>query len=153
MFLQDFVLRDTCIYFFTSLNIMYGLILGWLSGKGSACSAGDCLLSRRSGCNSWVGKIPWRRKWQPTPVSLPGKSHRQGSLVGYSPLYCKDWTCLSNWTTTIKHMLNDVNRLIQERLILAPDCTILTGVHYSVTPPYSLHDFHSEGRQSRMCPF
>ena len=33
----------------------------------------------------WVRKIPWRRKWQPTPVFLPGKSHRQRSLVGYSP--------------------------------------------------------------------
>jgi len=33
----------------------------------------------------WVGKIPWRRKWQPTPVFLPWKSHRQRSLVGYSP--------------------------------------------------------------------
>ena len=32
-----------------------------------------------------VRKIPWRRKWQPTPVFLPGKSHGQRSLVGYSP--------------------------------------------------------------------
>ena len=33
----------------------------------------------------WVGKIPWNRKWQPIPVLLPGKSHDQRSLVGYSP--------------------------------------------------------------------
>ena len=33
----------------------------------------------------WFGKIPWRRKWQPTPVFLPGKSHGQRSLVGFSP--------------------------------------------------------------------
>jgi len=33
----------------------------------------------------WVGKIPWRRKWQPTPVFLPGESHGQRSLAGYSP--------------------------------------------------------------------
>ena len=33
----------------------------------------------------WVRKIPWRRKWQPTPVVLPGKSHGQKSLVGYNP--------------------------------------------------------------------
>ena len=38
---------------------------------------------------SWVGKIPWRRKWQPTPVFLPWKSHGQRSLVGYSPWGCK----------------------------------------------------------------
>ena len=35
--------------------------------------------------NPWVGKIPWRRKWQPTPVFLPGEFHGQRSLVGYSP--------------------------------------------------------------------
>ena len=33
----------------------------------------------------WVGKIPWRREWQPTPVFLPGESHGQRSLVGYNP--------------------------------------------------------------------
>ena len=33
----------------------------------------------------WVGRIPWRRKWQPTPVFLPGEFHGQRSLVGYSP--------------------------------------------------------------------
>ena len=38
-----------------------------------------------SGVNPWVGKIPWRRKWQPTPVFVPGESHGQRSLVGYSP--------------------------------------------------------------------
>ena len=38
----------------------------------------------------WVGKISWRRKWQPTPVLLPGKSHGWRSLVGYSPWGCKE---------------------------------------------------------------
>ena len=38
----------------------------------------------RCGFDSWVRKIPWRRKWQPTPVFLPGESHGQRSLVGYS---------------------------------------------------------------------
>ena len=44
----------------------------------SACNAGDEF-------HPWVGKIPWRRKQQPTPVFLPGKSHGQRSLVCYSP--------------------------------------------------------------------
>ena len=35
--------------------------------------------------NPWVGKIPWRRKWQPTPIFLPRNSHGQRSLAGYSP--------------------------------------------------------------------
>ena len=34
---------------------------------------------------TWVGKIPWRRAWQPTPVSLPRESHGQRSLEGYNP--------------------------------------------------------------------
>ena len=38
----------------------------------------------------WVGKIPWSRKWQPTPAFLPGKSYRQKSLAGYSPWGPKD---------------------------------------------------------------
>ena len=37
------------------------------------------------GSDTWVRKIPWRRKWQPTSVFLPGKSHGQRSLAGYSP--------------------------------------------------------------------
>ena len=40
---------------------------------------------RRCKFSPWVGKIPWRRKWQPTPVVLPGKSHGQRSLEGPSP--------------------------------------------------------------------
>ena len=51
----------------------------WLSGKKSACQC------RRFGFSSWVGKIPWSRKWQPTPVFLPWKSHGQSSQEGYSP--------------------------------------------------------------------
>ena len=38
----------------------------------------------------WIGKIPWRRKWQPTPVLLPGKFQGQRSLIGYSPWDCKE---------------------------------------------------------------
>ena len=39
----------------------------------------------RLGFNPWAGKMPWRRKWQPTPVFLLGKSHGQRSLASYSP--------------------------------------------------------------------
>ena len=43
------------------------------------------LQCRRPQFDSWVRKISWRKKWQPTPVFLPGESHGQRSLVGYSP--------------------------------------------------------------------
>ena len=42
------------------------------------------------GFNPWVGKIPWRRKVQSTPTFLPGGSHGQRSLAGYSPGGCKE---------------------------------------------------------------
>ena len=51
---------------------------------------GVCPLRRRPGVNPWVWKVPWRGKWRPTPVFLPGESHRQRSLVGYSPWGCKE---------------------------------------------------------------
>ena len=47
--------------------------------KASACNAGDL------GSIPGSGRFPWRRKWQSTPVFLPGESHGQRSLVGYSP--------------------------------------------------------------------
>ena len=43
-----------------------------------------CLQCRRPRYDPWVGKIPWRREWQFTPVFLPGESHRQRRLEGYS---------------------------------------------------------------------
>ena len=43
------------------------------------------------GSDPWVRKIPWRREWQLTAVFLPGKSHGQRSVVGYSPWGRKEW--------------------------------------------------------------
>ena len=76
-------------------------------GKESTCQC------RRPRFDPWVRKISWKRKWQPTPVFLPGKSHGLRSLLGYSPRgrksqrwlnhhqHChevtKGWTQLSNW--------------------------------------------------------
>ena len=55
---------------------------GGASGKEPACQYRRC---KRRGFDPWVGKIPWKRTWQPTPVFLPGESHGQRSLAGYSP--------------------------------------------------------------------
>ena len=65
----------------TELKAYQGLPL-WHSTKESAY---QCRRLRRHGFDSWVWKIPWRRKWQPTPVFLPGKSHGDRSPAGYSP--------------------------------------------------------------------
>ena len=56
----------------------------WLGGRESTCQG------RGHRFDPWVRKIPWRRKWQPTPVFLPGKSRGQRSLVGYSPQGCNE---------------------------------------------------------------
>ena len=50
--------------------------------KESSC---QCRRPKRKRFTLWVGKIPWRRTWQPTPVYLPGEFHGQRSLAGYSP--------------------------------------------------------------------
>ena len=56
----------------------------WLSHKEPTCQC------RKREFHLWVGKIPWRREWLATPVFLPGKSHGQRSLLGYSPWSCKE---------------------------------------------------------------
>ena len=64
------------------IHILLILFPGGASGKESTC---QCRRHKRCGFNPWVGKIPWSRKWQPTPVFLPGEFHGQGRLAGYSP--------------------------------------------------------------------
>ena len=59
----------------------------WLSGK--EFSGGSCPQCRRFGFYPWIRKISWRRKWHRTLVFLPGKSHGQRNLAGYSPWGCK----------------------------------------------------------------
>ena len=69
--------------------ILYQLSCKWpvasqvaLVGKEHAC---QCRRRKRSRLVPWVGKIPWRRAWQPTLVFLPGESHGQRNLAGYGP--------------------------------------------------------------------
>ena len=63
---------------------------GGASGNEPTCQSGR---HKTLGLDSWVGKIPWRSAWQPTPTGmlLPGESLGQRSLVGYSPQGCKEW--------------------------------------------------------------
>ena len=65
---------------------MYMGFPGGASGKEPACR---CRRHKRRGFNPWVGKIPWRRAWQPIPVFLPIDSHGQRSLAGYSLWGCR----------------------------------------------------------------
>ena len=64
------------------VRISYSGFPGGTSGKEAAC---QCRRHKSCRFDPWVGKLSWRRKWQPTSVSLPGESHGQRSLVGYGP--------------------------------------------------------------------
>ena len=72
--------------------------------------------------DSWVGKIPWRRKWQPTPVFLPGKSHGQRSLMGYNPWGHKESDITEqltfhwiNWSLKRSFFFNERKKTTQQR--------------------------------------
>ena len=60
------------------------------SGKKYSCQTGDV------GLIPGLRRSPWRRKWQPTPLLLPGKSHGQRKLAHYHPWGCKSWTQLND---------------------------------------------------------
>ena len=76
-------LRKAILFFHTlKLKLQLSGLPGGTSVKEPTCKSRR---PKRHRFDPWVGKIPWRRAWQPTPVFLPGKSHAQRSLVGYSP--------------------------------------------------------------------
>ena len=74
-------LRCVCVVCFQALSPL------------DLCPGGSevvCLQRGRPGFHPWVRKIPWRRKWHPTPVLSPGESHGRRSLVGCSPWGSKE---------------------------------------------------------------
>ena len=85
-------LKLTSLIFLTEINIhllkcyLNFCLPKWQSGKELTW---QCRRRRRCGFDPWLGKIPCKRKWQPTPVFLLGKFHGQRSLVGHSPWGCK----------------------------------------------------------------
>ena len=84
---------------------------------------------KRHGFNPWVRKIPWSRKWQPIPVFLPGKSHGQKSLAGYSPQGHKESDTTKH---TYTHAVLQIQRTNGSLLITIMKKLIL---HMPVTRP------------------
>ena len=70
---------------------------------------------RRPGFDSWVGKIPWRRARQPTPVFLPGESHGQRNLAGYSPWGHKESDMTEQLSTA-----HEMSRWVESHLLFLP---------------------------------
>ena len=99
---------------------------------------------RRHGFDPCDGKIPWRKKWQPTPVFLPGKSHGQRNLVSYSP-----WGCgrvgqdLGTKQQQLLHghaqqLMNDVKGE-KVKVSVAPSCPFLCESMDCSPPGFSVH--------------
>ena len=98
---------------FSSLSGIFDFITDYLGFLGDAVlknlhgsakeSAWQCRKCRRLGCHPWVGKIPWREKWQPTPVLLLGKSYgqRNHSLWDLTKVE-RDW---AHTYTTLMHKI------------------------------------------------
>ena len=79
----DFYYYKMSLFFLIAVFALKSILLGtglprWRSGKESTC---PCRRHKRLGFDPWVGKIPRRRKWQPTAVCLPGESHGRRSLA------------------------------------------------------------------------
>jgi len=68
-------------------GIVHGFFDGWASPVNPPAVQET---QKRHGLDTWVGKIPWRRTWQPTPVFFPGKFRGLRSLAGYSPCGCTE---------------------------------------------------------------
>ena len=64
-----------------------------------------CRSHKRCGFSPWLGKVPWRRAWQPPPVFLPGESHGQRSLAGCSPQGCEELDPTERLSTQAPMML------------------------------------------------
>ena len=79
-----------------------------------------CLQCGRPRFDSWVGKIPWRRKWQSTSALLSGKSHGRRSLIGYSP-----WGCKESDTTERLRFYFQNTYLFLEALLGSNSCFLL----------------------------
>ena len=77
-------IKDSC---YVLKNLLFRMVVKFTfpggSDGNSVCL--QCLPCERPEFSPWVRKISWRRKWHPTPVLLPGKSHGWWNLIGYSP--------------------------------------------------------------------
>ena len=100
---------------------------GWLSDKETACHC------RGHGFSPWVGKTPWRRKWQPTLILIAEKFHRHRSLVGIVHGVAKRWMRLSDQTTAMRVKCFSFHLVLAHR-----ECLVNSGHYFSLKPsPHS----------------
>ena len=113
----------------------------WHYGKESAC---QYKRSKKLRFNPGVGKMPCRGKWQPTPVFLPGKSHGERSLAGYSPWGCKESDTTSMHTHVASAKLSVIFFLKKHtglEMRRGDDISALSQLTTLVCLPYSFEFF------------
>ena len=104
-----------------------------------------CPNYRRPRFDPWVRKFPWKTEWQPTAVFLPGESHGQTSLVGYSPKGRteSDTTKVCVYTHTYKHTHTHTEILLRSALNVQINLEILwTFFWWQVFPPWNVTFLH-----------
>ena len=112
------------------------------------------LQCRRPGFNPWVGKIPWRKKWLPTPVFLPGECHGQRSLEGYSAWDCKESDMTEQLTHT--HIITYVHyygiiQIIFSALNIHCASPVYPSLHPTPGIQGSVGCFHSSAFSRTLC--
>ena len=89
----------------------------------------------------WVGKIPWRRKWQPIPVFLPGEFHGLRSLAGYSPQGCKELD-MTDWLTHTKQERKCIyNDKYPHSFKIFQDLIGILNIHFYLPSPCFFYPF------------
>ena len=112
---------NTWMLYLIHFKTMYFLCLSFFiisgfpdgSGKESIC---QCRRLKRHRFDPWVGKIPWRRKWQPTPIFLPGEPREQRSRMGYSPKGLKESDTTEHLSTSKYQHLSTTQYLTLSRI-------------------------------------
>ena len=103
---SEFPLPTPGIFPTQGLNLHLSHHLHWQEDSSVLVLIIVCLQCRRPVFVPWVGKICWIRKWQPTPVFLPGEFHRQRSLAGYRPWGCKELNTTERLSLTVTKIIN-----------------------------------------------
>ena len=90
----------------------------------------QCRRHKRSGLDPWIGRLPWRRAWQPTPVFLPEESHGQRSPAGNGPWGHKE----SDTTKATEHTQHTTNKPTDPKVKSTRTNVFKTDISYSTCP-------------------
>ena len=116
---------------------------GGSSSKESTCNAGDL------GLIPGLGRFPWRKAWQPTPIFLPGESQGQRSLADYSPWHCKE-SVMTEWLSTAHKAENNLLKQWFSVSVCLGICW-WTYEYRSLGPTFRVPDSVVLGQDLRIC--